>query len=38
MNAINNPKLKFFNLGIWKYDGNINFYHSQIQICPQQIF
>ena len=23
MNSINNPKLKFFNIGIWKRDGNI---------------
>ena len=27
MNSINNPKLKFFNIGIWKRDGNIKFFH-----------
>lgn len=26
MNSIDNPKLKFFNIGIWKIDGNIKFY------------
>jgi FkbM family methyltransferase len=30
MNSINNPKLKFFNIGIWKRDGNIKFfYHAK---------
>ncbi len=29
MNKNNNPKLKFFNIGIWKYDGNIKFYHHE---------
>jgi len=27
MNSINNSKLIFSNIGIWKYDGNIKFYH-----------
>ena len=27
MNSISNSKLKFFNIGIWKLDGNIKFYH-----------
>ena len=27
MRSINNPKLKFYNIGIWKFDGNIKFYH-----------
>ena len=22
MRSINNPKLKFYNIGIWKFDGN----------------
>ena len=30
METINNPKLKFFNIGIWKRDGNIKFfYHAE---------
>jgi FkbM family methyltransferase len=32
MNSINNPKLKFFNIGIWKFDGNIKFYQHKENI------
>ena len=32
MNTIHNPKLKFFNLGIWKYDGNIKFYYHESNV------
>ena len=28
MNSINDPKLKFFNIGVWTLDGNIKFYHT----------
>ena len=32
MDSITNPKLKFFNVGIWKFDGNIKFYNDKDNI------
>ena len=32
MNSIKNSKLKFFNIGIWKLDGNIKFYKHKENI------
>jgi len=30
MISVENPRLKFFNIGIWKYNGNIKFYYQRI--------
>ena len=40
MNSINNSKLKYFNIGIWKFDGNVKFYqHNQnINLSATNLF